>query len=281
VDPQALKAATRQQWDGCAEGWNHHAPRIRAWLAVATEAMLDMAGVAPGLRVLDVAAGSGDQTLDIAARVGPQGCVLATDLSPAILALAQRNAAQAGHAQVHVQVADGENLPVDDASFDAVVSRLGLMFFPDAQRGVHEMHRALKPGGRVCVMVFADPAHNPCVTTIMSTALKHAGLPPLDPFQPGGVLSLGGPGRVDSMFQRAGFRDVATTRIDAPFRLPSVHDYLAFIRDSASPVTSILSKLEPPAAAAAWAEMEERLGVFATATGWEGPNQLLLTAARR
>jgi SAM-dependent methyltransferase len=155
------------------------------------------------------------------------------------------------------------------------------MFFPDPLQGLREMHRALRPGGGACAMVFSTPERNPCVTILMSTALKHAGLPPRDPYAAGGLLSLGLPGRIDELFKSAGFRDVATTAIDAPFRLPSVRDYLAFIRSSASPIQQILGRLDEAAAAAAWGEMEERLSVFATPLGWVGPNELLLTAGRR
>lgn len=280
-DLQAFKAAMRDQWDRSAPGWNNHAALIGAWLARATDAMLEMAGVGPGARVLDVAAGSGEQTLTIADRVGPSGFVLATDLSPAIVALAQANAQRAGHSHVQVQVADGEQLGVEAASFDAAVSRLGVMFFPNPLQGLIEMRNALRPGGGVCTMVFAAPERNPCVTILMSTAMKHAGLPPRDPYQPGGLLSLGKPGLVDSLFTQAGLLDVATTSIDAPFKMPSVRHYIDFIRSSASPVLQILARLEPAAADAAWAEIEQRLSAFNTATGWEGPNELLLTAGRR
>ncbi len=280
-DPQAFKLATRAQWEIAAEGWNDHTPQIRAWLRTATDAMLDMAGVKPGARVLDVAAGAGDQTLDIAARVGSAGSVLATDLSAAILEFAADNARRAGHANVATRVADGESLGVEAAGFDAAVSRLGLMFFPDPLQGLREMHRALKPGGGVCTMVFSTPDMNPCVALLMKTALEHAGLPPRDPFQPGGLLSLGKPGLIDELFLRAGFRDVATTRLAAPFRLPSAADYLRFIRKSASPIQQILGQLDAAAAQAAWAAMEERLKAFQTPAGWVGPNELLLTAARR
>lgn len=281
LDPTAFKAALREQWDKSAAGWNEHAPQIRAWLATATDAMLDMAAIGSRSRVLDVAAGSGDQTLDIAQRVGPDGYVLATDLSPAILALAQRNAERAGHRHVETKVADGERLPVADASFDAAVSRLGLMFFPDPLQGLREMHRATRPRGRVCTMVFSRPDRNPCVTILMSTALKHAGLAPRDPFQPGGLLSLGKPGLADELFRAAGFRDVATTTLDAPFRLPTARHYLDFVRTSASPIQQILGRLDRAAADAAWAEMEQRLGEFTTPDGWVGPNELLLTVGRR
>jgi SAM-dependent methyltransferase len=281
TDPAAFKAAVRNQWDLSAGGWNAHAPQIRTWLGGATGAMLEMAGIGTGSRVLDVAAGAGDQTLDIARQIGPDGFVLATDLSPAILALAQDNAGRAGLANVATRVADGECLPVESASFDAAVCRLGLMFFPDPLQGLREMHRAIRPGGGVCTMVFSRPDKNPCVTILVSTALKHAGLPPRDPFQPGGLLSLGKPGLADELFRSAGFKDVASTAIEAPFHLPSAKHYLDFVRASASPIQQILGKLDATAASAAWAEMEERLGAFTTATGWVGPNELLLTAARR
>jgi SAM-dependent methyltransferase len=280
-EPQAFKAATRNQWEKSAQGWNDHTPQIRAWLRTATDAMLDMAGIRSGNRVLDVAAGAGDQTLDIAARVGPQGSVLATDLSPAILELAKANALREGHANVETRVADGEHLQLDEASFDAAVSRLGLMFLPDPVQGLREMRRALRPSGGVCTMVFSKPETNPCVTILMSTALRHAGLAPRDPFQPGGLLSLGKPGLIDEMFRAAGFKDVATTSMDAPFKLPSALEYLSFIRACASPIQQILGRLDADRAQAAWAEMEQRLKCFETAEGWAGPNQLLLTAARR
>ncbi len=274
-------SAQRAQWDAAAAGWNAYGPQIGAWLAPATEGMLGMARIGPGARVLDVAAGAGEQTLAIARRIGPSGHVLATDLSPQILALAADNARHAGLTNVQTRVADGEDLGVEPATFDAVVCRLGLMLFSDPLRGLAEMHRALRPGGHICTMVFSQPERNPCVSILMSTALEHAGLPAADPYRPGGLLSLGRPGLANELFATAGFNDVATTRIEAPFRLPSARAYLDFVRNSASPIRQILGRLDEAAAAAAWADMEERLAVFATPSGWAGPNELLLTAARR
>ena len=279
-DAEKFKAATREIWNQHAKGWNDKSAVIRDWLHEPTAAMIEMADVRPGMRVLDIAAGAGDQTLDLAKRVGPTGYVLATDLSPAILEFAKSRAQSAGYNNVETQVADGESLRVADASFDAVVCRLGLMFYPDPGKGAREMFRALKPGGSACTMVFSSPDKNPCVAILVSTALKHAGLPPPDPYQPGGLLSLGKPGLIDELFRNAGFSRVATTKIAAPFRLPSVKDYLDFIRTSASPIVALLSRLDDGAKAAAWAEIEDKLSVFNTAGGWEGPNELLLTAGQ-
>lgn len=155
-----FKATTREQWDKHAKGWNDHSAQIADWLRELTDAMLSMADVAPGARVLDVAAGAGDQTLDIAKRVGPTGSVLATDLSPAILEYAKEKARRVGHGNVDMQTADGEDLKVVEASFDVAICRLGLMFLPDPGKGLREMFRALKPGGRACTMVFSTPEEN-------------------------------------------------------------------------------------------------------------------------
>ena len=129
-------------------------------------------------------------------------------------------------------------------------------------------------------MVFSQPQHNPCITILMSTALQHAGLPAPNPGAPGSLLSLGRPGLTDELFAAAGFQDVATTRLDAPFRMPSAKAYLDFVRTSASPIQQILARLDEPSRERAWAEMEEKLSVYATPLGWEGPNELLLTAGR-
>ena len=271
----------RNSWDAAAAGWDAHSPAIRAWLRTATDAMMAMAGVVEGSRVLDVAAGAGDQTLDLAARVGPKGSVVATDLSPQIVSFARERARLAGFDHVQCRVADGEDLPVETAAFDAAVCRLGLMFFAQPLQGLREMHRALRPGGGLCTVVFAQPQTNPCITILMATAAKHANLPPRNPEDPGSLFSLSRPGCIDGLCRAAGFRDVATTAVKSVFHAPSVDDYLDFVRSSASPILQILSQLDAVASQAAWDDIRAQLQVFNTPTGWEGPNELLITAARR
>ena len=281
VDNDLVTATVRAQWKQTAKGWNDAGTVIRPWLHKATQAMLGMAGVAGGAHVLDVAAGAGDQTLDIAERVGPGGYVLATDLSPESLQFAAAHAAAAGCRNVDTRVSDGQKLQIEDSRFDVVVCRLGLMFFGNPLQGLREMARVLKPGGTVCTMVFGTPQANPCVATLMSTARRYAGMPPLDPYQPGGLLSLGKPGLIGELFREAGFIEIATTKVAAPFSLPTVKDYMNFVRTSAGPVVQIVNRLDHVTAEAAWADMEKALGRYQRPDGWEGPNELLLTAARK
>lgn len=275
----AAAAATGHPWDQAAHGWNRHTPIIRAWLEEATRAMLDAARIAPGDKVLDIAAGAGDQSLDIALRVGEQGRVLATDVSAAILALAADNARRAGWRNVDTQAADAQALGLDGAGFDAAVCRLGLMFCHAPLEALRSARSALKPGGRFSALVFSQPQTNPCLGVMMATALRHAGSPPRSPYSPGSLLSLGEPGLLARLLHTAGFVDIEMQTIDAPFRLPTSHDYVDFVRTAGTPIMEILAPLPASAQCAAWDDMAEQLKVFSTPTGWVGPNELLLCAA--
>lgn len=270
----------RNQWNGVAKGWSDSSSVIRPWLGEATQAMIEMAGITSGSRVLDVAAGAGDQSIDIAERVGPAGSVLATDLSPDILRFAEQRAKEAGYANIGTLAANAENLPFS-AEFDAAVSRLGLMLFPDPSQGMRSIAQAVKPGGGVCVMVFGSPAANPCLPILMATASRHAGLPPRDPFQAGGLLSLGKAELIDNIFAQAGLRNVATTKLSAPLRLPSVKTYIGFVKSAAGPIVQMLQGLDPARREDAWYDIEHQLERFTISNGWEAPHELLLTAARR
>jgi ubiquinone/menaquinone biosynthesis C-methylase UbiE len=111
--------------------------------------------------VVDVAAGAGEQSLAAARRVGSGGRVLATDISPGILRYAERAAQAAGLNNIETKELDGERhetLPAD--AFDAAISRVGLIYFPDQQRALRGLHRCLKKGGRISAVVYSTPTRN-------------------------------------------------------------------------------------------------------------------------
>lgn len=281
--PQASASAQPpgHVWDKAADGWNNHAPQVRAWLADITTAMLDAARIEPGLRVLDIAAGSGGQTLDIARRVGARGLVLATDISPRILLLAQRNAAAAGQLQIQTRIADAQALGLAGSDFDAAVCRLGLMFCPEPLTALMQIHGALKPGGNFAAVVFSTPQSNPCVALMMATALKAAGVFAPSPYTRGSLLSLGQPGLLAQLLDGAGFVDINVQQISAPFELPSAKHYVDFVRASGSPILEILAGVSAQTQTNAWDDITSQLEIFTTPTGWVGPNELLLCSAKR
>lgn len=278
---------SRNPWDSAAAGWNHHAAMIHDWLQPVTLMMLDEAHIKLGSRVLDVAAGTGDQTLDIARLVGSGGSVLATDISPAILALAQRNAQISGLKQITTQVADAESLGFAGSDFDAAVCRLGLMFCRSPLVALTEIRAALRPGGRFSALVFGEPVRNPCLTIALSTARKHALLSTQSEwdiqqaFEPGTLMSLGKPGLFEELLHAAGYIDIRARLISSPFHAPSVEHYIDFVRSAASPVIEILASLSVSAQQNAWGDITEQLRGFSSKSGWHGPNELLLCSATR
>src|SRR4051794_40329674 len=219
-DPVAYKRTTTEQWQAAAEPWHRWGPTLEAWLGDATEAMFDMAEIGPGARVLDVAAGAGGQTLAAARRVGPDGHVLATDISPAILAHAKGEAERAGLGNITVREADGENLDVESGGFDAVISRVGLIYFPDRASALAGMHRALRPGGRIATVTYSTPEANAFFSIPISVIRSRAQLPPPAPGQPG-PFSLGGAGVLASALEEGGFVDVQGQPLPAPLRVAS------------------------------------------------------------
>jgi ubiquinone/menaquinone biosynthesis C-methylase UbiE len=272
-------------WDIAAAGWSYHAVMIHDWLQPVTQMMLVEAHIGLGSHVLDIAAGAGDQTLDIARRVGSGGSVLATDISPAILALAQKNAHIAGLKQITTQVADAQSLGLAGSDFDAAVCRLGLMFCRSPLLALSEIREALRPGGRFSALVFGEPVRNPCLTIALSTARKHARFPIQSDreiqqaFEPGTLMSLGKPGLFEELLHTAGYIDITAHRISAPFQAPSVEHYIDFVRSAASPVIEILASLSVSAQQNAWDDMTKQLRVFSSKSGWHGPNELLLCGA--
>jgi SAM-dependent methyltransferase len=279
-DATKYKATTRDQWEAAAEAWHRWGPTLRSWLGPATERMLDLAKVASGCRVLDVAAGAGDQTLQAAARVAPGGSVLATDISPAILAFAESEAKRAGHANVAVRAMDGENLDLGDATFDVVMSRVGLIYFPDQQRALAEMRRVLVPGGRVAAIVYATPETNGFFSVPVSIVRRHAKLGPPQPGQPG-PFSLGQPGVLEETLRRAGFRDVKAETIAAPLRMASAAECLRFEQESFGALHQMLSSLDSNERAAAWADVGAGLREFEKQGTFSGPCELVVAVGTK
>ena len=275
-DPAKYKDTTKQQWQAAAEAWHRWGPTLAEWLGPATATMLDMAGVRLGSRVLDVAAGAGEQTLVAARRVGPDGYVLATDISENILEFAAAEARKLGLSNVETRVMDGENLDELDAdSFDAVISRVGLIYFPDQQKALTGMLRVLKPGGRIGAIVYSTADKNQFFSIPISIIRRRAELPPPLPGQPG-PFSLGAPGVLEEAFRFAGFRDIETCAVPAPVRMASAAECVRFERESFGALHQMMASLSEAEREETWREIEQELKQFETGDGFEGPCEMVV-----
>jgi SAM-dependent methyltransferase len=274
-DPIKYKATTREQWQAAAEAWHRWGPTLHQWLGEATNVMLGMAGVREGQRVLDVAAGAGEQTTVIAQRVGPNGSVLATDISSNILDFALQVAHGAGLTNVETRVMDGENLELPDDSFDAVVSRVGLIYFPDQHQALTGMKRVLKPGGRVAAITYSTPENNKFFSVPVAIIRRRANLPPPLPGQPG-PFSLGGPGVLEAAFEKAAFHDVEIRLVPSPLRMSSAAECVRFERESFGALHQMLAGVPEPQRPAVWDEIEQELKKFEEAGEFVGPCEMVV-----
>ena len=276
-DATTFKLTTRAQWQAAADAWHRWGPFLGSWLGEATEAMLDLARVGPGTRVLDVAAGAGEQSMAAARRVGPRGHVLATDIAPALLEHAQSDARAAGLADiVATRELDGEALDaLPAASFDVAISRVGLIYFPDQQRALAGMKHALKDGGRIAAIVYLTPEHNAFFSIPVKLIRERAKLPPPLPGQPG-PFSLGGDGVLEATFAKAGLHDIELRRVPSPVRLPSAAECVRFERESFGALHQMMASLDERERAQLWCDIEVALRPFERDGGFVGPCEMLV-----
>jgi len=280
-DATQYKQTTLEQWNQAAAAWDRWGSLLSRWLGPATGLMLDMAGVGRGSRVLDVAAGAGEQTLAAARRAGSSGHVLATDISPVILDYAKRAARLAGLDNVTTCAVDGERLEqLDAAPFDAVISRVGLIYFPDRQQALRGMRSRLRDGGKAAVMVYSSAERNAFFSLPVSIIRRRARLPPPLPGQPG-PFSLGDPEALEDALAAAGFRDVRIETVDAPVRLPSAAACLQFEQESFGALHQMLAGLSDAGKDEAWDEIEQALRQFEHGGQFEGPCEMLIAVGTR
>ena len=183
----------------------HHEWRRRA---------VDLAGVEPGDRVLDVATGTGDLALELARRVGPQGEVVASDFSEEMLARARAKAADAG-APVTFEWGNALDLPHADGEFAAATAGFGARNFSDLDRGLGEMARVVRPGGRVVVLEITTPTRPPLSTfyrlwfdRVVPLIGRAAGDPEAYSYLPNSVKRFPGPEGLAASMARAGLTDI-------------------------------------------------------------------------
>jgi len=277
-DPVAYKKAVKEEWERAAHGWHHWIPAINAWLQGATETMLDRACVKGGSRVVDIAAGDGGQSVVAAGRVGSSGEVLATDIAPEFVKLANAVASRLGFTQLKAEVMDAEALTLPDNRFDAAISRLGLMYLPNLRTGLLEIKRVLRPGGRISAIVFTTAEKTPFFSIPVKMIREKRGLPAPEPGQPG-PFSLGATGVLAGSFEAAGYRDVREQVVEAPLRFASANECVRWRREVSGTMQQMLSGLDEEAKENIWSEVEEFLRQFETPEGFESPCELLICSA--
>jgi ubiquinone/menaquinone biosynthesis C-methylase UbiE len=258
---KSLKSDLRNTWESAAPGWAKWEHVFATGFASATDALIDMAGIRPGMRVLDLACGAGSQTIQAARRVGPNGKVVASDISGTMLEHVRRNAAREGVQNIETLECAADELDERQAPFDASMCRMGLMLFPSPSKALEAVRLVLKPGARFAALVFATPSNNPFLAQPMAILLRHAGKAAPAPGQPA-LFALGASGILESLMSENGFAAVQVNTMRVRPALQSASDALRLLQEAAGAYRAVIADLSDEAKSMAWEEVHECLTQF-------------------
>jgi SAM-dependent methyltransferase len=251
IDPVGFRQAQHRNWDSAAVGWNEWSEFNDRADRHISERLVELADVRSGSRVLDVAAGYGEPALTAARRVGPEGRVVATDISAAMLAFGRERAAAAGLGNVEFIESDASSLAFPRESFDAAVSRWGIIFEPDGEAAAGRIRSFLKPGARIAIASWGEPDQVPFLSIPMRTTMERLGVPPPPAGTPG-PLSRPTPAAIGGLLEGGGFSKVAVEQDEVTFEFDSPEQFTAYVRAIAAPIRAMIEQHGGGAQEEAW-----------------------------
>ena len=222
-----------------AEKWK---AKSAAMGSAATEALVKYSQPRPGMKVLDLASGTGEPGISLAGLVGPEGQVTALDQSADLLKIAEERARQRGFTNFSIQQADAHHLPFPDQSFDLATCRFGVMFFADVNQALRELPRVLRPGSRACFLAWG-PFEQPYWSSTMAVVQKHVGGPAI---APGGQdpFRFAKPGSLSAALRQAGFASVQEEAPTVPWTWPGgVDEVWEYAKSVAAPFRPLLDRV--------------------------------------
>jgi ubiquinone/menaquinone biosynthesis C-methylase UbiE len=245
------RSQQRQNWDNVARGWQKWWKTFEKDAQKVNERLVEIAEIKQGDRVIDIATGIGEPAITAAKKVGVEGYVLATDISPQMLAIAKERAVSLGLQNiVEFKEVDAEKIldlqqQLSLSPFAAVLCRWGLMFFPNLASTLTNIYKLLPSGGRIAAAVWSEPAKVPKLYTAIDIVTQKLGISSttayahyneiLSPF------SLANINIVNNALVKAGFRDIHTEYLNIAFEFLSAEDYTDFAKQIIAPIHNLLA----------------------------------------
>lgn len=241
TNPDEQRRASLESWEAASSRWRQRGEEVRAFGLPVAERMLKVLELAPGQRVLELAAGTGEIGLAAAEHVGPDGGVTISDQSEGMLEGARERARELGVENVEFRVLQAESIDLDAASVDAVLCRWAYMLMVDPLAALRETRRVLRPGGRLALAVWGAPQENPWTMLPMQVLLERGLVEPPPPGVPG-MFALADPERLTGLLEDAGFVEIDI----APVRVRQLRESFEAFWQSALDLSPVLrSVLEP------------------------------------
>jgi ubiquinone/menaquinone biosynthesis C-methylase UbiE len=238
-DPNQFKIGQRKSWDSVAVGWQKWWKTIEIGAQKISDKLVELAEIKPGNKVLDIATGIGEPAITAAKLVGKNGHVLATDISPQMLAIGRERAISQGLQNIiDFREGDAELVNLPSSAFEAALSRWGLMFLPNLRIALSNVHRSLVGDGRLAAAVWGEPSKVPFIDLPLTTVSQQLNI--TRPTQIPGPCSLADVGALKNSLVQEGFGDLYHESVEVIFEFDSPEDYVRCIQDTA-PVNQMLA----------------------------------------
>lgn len=237
--PDEIKTRIRASWIEAAQTWDRHHEALERRSGPVNQWLCEAAALKPGMRVLDLACGTGQPALSAATMVAPDGSVMATDIAPTMVAVVARRAGELGLANIEAREMDMDRLDFPDASFDAVTCRWGFMFSPQPVQAMSEARRVLRPGRRLATVTWDFGPANTWMA-IARRARANLGVQPTG----GGGAPPAALDTVESLseaLRQARFSELTVEHKVFQFEFASGEEWWRFLLDFGSAVVSRLS----------------------------------------
>ena len=268
-------------WRESATYWTKHSDTIHKMFVPLTRALIERAGIHEGQSVIDIAGGAGEPSLTIAETVGPEGSVTCTDGVGEMVEAARARAQRRGITNVQFRQCAADSLPFADNSFDVVVSRLGVMFFPDPVAAMREMLRVLKPGGRLAFAVWGKSEVNPFCYLVTRVMDQHVKSPAADPDAPN-AFRFAEPGKLAGVMTEAGAIDVEESNVTFDIEAPiSARQFWTIRSQTSDTLREKLAKLSADEQAQIAVEIEQAVKEFFPAEQMKFPAQLIIVTGNK
>jgi SAM-dependent methyltransferase len=279
INAGEFRTGQRQQWNTAATGWKKWSELTDRAASPVSARLVELAGVASGSRVLDVAAGYGEPSLTAGRAAGSEGSVVATDISPEMLAYGRERAADAGLDNIEFVESDASSLDFPADSFDAALSRWGIIFEPDGEGAAARVRGFLKPGSRMAISSWGPPDRAPFLGIPMRTVMQRLGVDPPPQGTPG-PLSRPTPEALAGLLEGGGFSEVETEEMEVTFEVASPEEFTTYIREIAPPLTAMMAGHSEDAQRETWDAVTDAVRDYAGDGEVRLTNLVLLASGR-
>jgi enediyne biosynthesis protein CalE5 len=242
VDHERVRREQREFWNNAAPGWKQMFVGLDRAAQHVSDRLVELAHIKAGDRVLDIATGSGEPALTAARKVGPTGHVIATDMSPAMLALARERATALGITNVKFVETGAEAIAVDERDFNAAVCRWGLMFVPHLEAAARRIAELLVPGASFATAVWSGGAKVPMINVGEEAVRSIAKLPP-PPADAPHPCRLADTTPLERALASAGFKDIRREPIIVSFDWPSAEEFTTQRRAMSAVFRALLDRV--------------------------------------